>query len=786
MTGPWTRISREGRGPHGELLRVERAGQAALAELVGDPEVAGLRAARTSGVRHPFLMRVDGVIPAEDLVEGVALQLEPHEGIALGALFGGGALPVGVAVDLFRKAARALHAAFDRVPGGASAAYGLVHGALSPDALRVDADGNLRLHGLGMAPPEGESGRRVFPERTADAWMAPELLSAEAAPDDASHAADVYALGVMFCQALTGQPALWASSDADWHDAAVGGAVGQVLEATEREDLGRLLQAMLAFDPATRPSAAEVEKELARIRRHTGRDVLGAWAGETVPGLRASQAERLDRDAGLQAELDAAGPVGEEDTAEVAPAPPLAEDDTAHRPAAAPQEDEAQEAEPEIASAADDVRPPALSGEADAAAAPDEPAPVPPSAAVADSVERRSQLWEIQPAASIVRAAAAPATDDENTDELEPAYARDEVPDSLSEDQSDLIALGTGRFALDPSTGQLAPVADGEDALLGVQRVEREDPTARTPPPRVPPAPGARRAPTPDTPWRPSGALAEPSRDSGMAGWYLSAVLGAALIAVILLWRPWAPPVSGPPAPGASATAASHPVGGAKATRKPDAAEDDDPGSAGGPEPAAAAPDAPGGQAAAPAAEPDPASAERTAASNDASPATASPAASPAAKPAAPSPSAAKPPAPRTEPEAAAPRPIPVRPPPSSLSPTPAEVAAREAAAREAAAREAAAREAAAREAAAQQAAAVAPAEPAGSGGAVKVSGDADQVLLIGSAGAVVPGPSVPPGTYAVRAVFSGVPVDAGNLTVQAGGSATIRCNAAFMRCSLR
>lgn len=85
------------------------------------------------------------------------------------------------------------------------AAGGFAHGDLRPANVFVDGRGEVRLIGLGSALPlDGRAGRRRFePVAGRVEYLAPERQSG--APYDAL-AADVYSLGAVLCEMLSGCP----------------------------------------------------------------------------------------------------------------------------------------------------------------------------------------------------------------------------------------------------------------------------------------------------------------------------------------------------------------------------------------------------------------------------------------------------------------------------------------------------------------------------------------------------------------------------------------------------
>ena len=77
------------------------------------------------------------------------------------------------------------------------------------------------------------------------------------------------------------------------------------------------------------------------------------------------------------------------------------------------------------------------------------------------------------------------------------------------------------------------------------------------------------------------------------------------------------------------------------------------------------------------------------------------------------------------------------------------------------------------------------PPEAAPQTGRVSVTGGVN-VTLTNAAGRRKPG-NVPPGTYTLQAFFDPMnPIDAGTVTVEAGGSYTLSCSKSMMMCNLK
>jgi hypothetical protein len=70
--------------------------------------------------------------------------------------------------------------------------------------------------------------------------------------------------------------------------------------------------------------------------------------------------------------------------------------------------------------------------------------------------------------------------------------------------------------------------------------------------------------------------------------------------------------------------------------------------------------------------------------------------------------------------------------------------------------------------------------------GRVALKGDATRVQLSSGAGTFSPGQELAPGVYEITAWFGEASLPAGTVSVQAGHTSTITCNASFLRCQAR
>lgn len=202
-----------------------------LAEnLARDPDFRGrfLREGKLAAqLNHPNIVRVFDVGEADGRPY---IAMEHVDGETLADLVARRrALPESEVAELGAQAARALAAAH---------AAGLVHRDVKPHNLLLRHDGLLKLGDFGIAV--GLEGTRLTLAGTVlgtAAYLAPEQARAE----EVTAAADVYALGLVLVELLTGHPD---------RDARVNGRLGDTIARC------------LARDPRGRPTATELERAL--------------------------------------------------------------------------------------------------------------------------------------------------------------------------------------------------------------------------------------------------------------------------------------------------------------------------------------------------------------------------------------------------------------------------------------------------------------------------------------------------------------------------------------------
>ena len=263
VIGRYVVLDQAGAGP---IARVYRAWHTTMDRLVAlkvlaaavtrDPDrraafVTEARAA--AALAHPNVVTV---LDVNQTGRRLYVVMEYVDGAGADALVRrGGPLAVGRACDVVRQAALGVQHAHDK---------GIPHGAIYPGCVLV-GPAAVKVSGFGL-------GRLTDPAATAQTatdpidYRAPEQFSPLAKP---TPTADVYSLGCLLTYLLTGRPPFPAGSPPDkarQHQTA-GPAGVELARHDVPPELAALVRALLAKDPAARPSAADVAA------------ALGPWSG---------------------------------------------------------------------------------------------------------------------------------------------------------------------------------------------------------------------------------------------------------------------------------------------------------------------------------------------------------------------------------------------------------------------------------------------------------------------------------------------------------------------------
>ncbi|MET7464379.1 serine/threonine-protein kinase, partial [Nonomuraea sp. NPDC005501] len=265
VAGRYRLDERIGNGPMGEVWRGydTRADWTVAVKLLrpgaATREVLQRHAEAVARVIHP---NVAMVLDVGDEDGTPYLVMEYLGGESLGEELGSrGPLPIAEACDLVGQAAAGLDAAHRA---------GVVHGQVDPDTFRRAGSGVLKVVGFGLAGLAAPGTRYTAPE--------------QAAGRPAEPASDLYALGCVCYELLTGRPAF----EDPPGDAAEEGRAEPASPSRHRAEvpaeLDRLVLSLLAADPASRPSGGEpVRRALAAIARPRPQTAPPPVTGATAP-----------------------------------------------------------------------------------------------------------------------------------------------------------------------------------------------------------------------------------------------------------------------------------------------------------------------------------------------------------------------------------------------------------------------------------------------------------------------------------------------------------------------
>ena len=296
--GPYRVIQAIGAGGSAriDLARIDRAYgfqrhvvvKRPLEHLRGDAGVAASlrREARIGGrLRHPNLVAIldAGIHDGYDYlvleyVHGAALRTVMHAD-APGTVRD---LPLGVALAIVCDAARGMHEAHE-LTDDHGASLGLVHRDVSPGNILLGLDGTVKLADFGIAKETRVSTLSGSMHGTVT-YMAPEQCQGHAF----DRRADVFSLGVILYELVTGTRLFWADNDVASLHRVLSGTVPRPRKIKPQIPgaLEDILMTAVAHEPERRfPTALELATVLEHHAVNAG-EVLGArWIARTVEAI---------------------------------------------------------------------------------------------------------------------------------------------------------------------------------------------------------------------------------------------------------------------------------------------------------------------------------------------------------------------------------------------------------------------------------------------------------------------------------------------------------------------
>ena len=243
-----------------------------------------------SGIRHANVVSVREI---ERHGDSIQLVMDYVEGASLGQLLvraakGGPAVPPGVALRIVLDACAGLEALHE-LTNDAGEKLGFVHRDVSPQNVLVGTDGVARISDFGLAKC-AETGEQPTTQGTLKGklgYMAPEYVRSK--PIDAR--ADVFAMGVVTWEALSGKRLFRGESDADTIERVLTGEIAPpstIAQGLSPEIDAAVLRA-LDRSPETRFRAI---RAFADALAAAGRETT-ATAADVAAVVRASMGEEL-------------------------------------------------------------------------------------------------------------------------------------------------------------------------------------------------------------------------------------------------------------------------------------------------------------------------------------------------------------------------------------------------------------------------------------------------------------------------------------------------------------
>ena len=218
-----------------------------------------------SAINHPNICTIYSV---EEHESELFIAMEYVDGQTLRARLQsleGSPMPLAQAMDIGIHVADALAGALE---------HGIVHRDIKPENIMIRKDGVVQIMDFGVAKLRGVS--RLTREGTTfgtSGYMSPEQVQGH----DVDHRSDVFSLGIVLYEMLTGQVPFKGIHETALHYEIVNvdALPPSAVTADISPDLDKIILECLAKDVSERyQSAAEVAKDLRRLRRDSERKVV--------------------------------------------------------------------------------------------------------------------------------------------------------------------------------------------------------------------------------------------------------------------------------------------------------------------------------------------------------------------------------------------------------------------------------------------------------------------------------------------------------------------------------
>ncbi|MCB9764302.1 MAG: serine/threonine protein kinase [Alphaproteobacteria bacterium] len=241
-------------------------------------------------LRHRAIVQVDRLTR---LGGRWALVMEYVRGVDLKQLLERhGPLPPGPALEIVGEIAGALHIAYAS-PGPDGAPLRLLHRDIKPPNIQLTPFGEVKILDFGIARADFESREAHTQQMSFGSigYMAPERLDQKELP-----AGDIYSLGAVLFELLTGE-AIGRTSASERRHAKILTEVTDKLEGRGvPQELQALILQMLAWDPAARPVARDLERTCLGLRAHVEGPPLRYWTEELITPILAERVKKTEAD----------------------------------------------------------------------------------------------------------------------------------------------------------------------------------------------------------------------------------------------------------------------------------------------------------------------------------------------------------------------------------------------------------------------------------------------------------------------------------------------------------